>query len=245
MGTLTEILEDVGFEDVIQAAGEGGWIQIIFPFFLVYAIVFASSNKIEILEGRKGVRVFISLIIAFFAVTFPVGTHNCDSPLSDVNFIDSDYNFSSKGCTVGDYMSMLFPGISIFAIAILGFYIVCGLLGFDLTKWVGGNSKNTTLLKIVGGIGILIVAMYFLQAFGFIENSDDDTFGFLWKSNCTGDDCGILKDPLLWMIIIFFIFFKYVSDEGAYIWVENTSSGERKKWAKDKDIEEGWKEVRS
>jgi hypothetical protein len=218
MGTIAETLSKLELKEFVESLAKGGWIQIIFPFLLIYAIIFTASKKIKLFEDKKGVRVLISFVIAFFAITFPVGDgYTCNSPLKDLEFARSyNYNYanSGQGCTVGDYMSMLFPGVSIFAISILGLYIVCGMLGIDLTEFVGGT-RNSTLLWILGSIGFLMVGAYFLQAFGFINTDDsNDLVHFFWNSDDScGDDCGILKDPLLWMLIIFVFLFKFMSDD--------------------------------
>ena len=196
-------LEDLNLMEFFQFLGDYGWIQILFPFLLVYALVFTITAKVGIIKKKKGVRMLVALVIGFFSVTFPIGnTTSCDSPLQDAGF-----NFSSpmfgNGCTLGDYMALLFPGVSVFSLMVLGLYIVCSILGVKINEIFGtDNDKNKFVTPVIVLIGVLIIGTYTLQIFDLIEDDGEDN-----------EIIQLLKDPLLWILVIFFLLFKYISSE--------------------------------
>ena len=57
MATVSDALSDVDFGDFIDALWDGGWYQYVFPFLLVYAVVFTILNYIELFEDKKPVRI--------------------------------------------------------------------------------------------------------------------------------------------------------------------------------------------
>ena len=53
MGTVSEVLSDLQFKEFIEALLKGGWIQVIFPFLLVYVITFTALREVNILGDKK------------------------------------------------------------------------------------------------------------------------------------------------------------------------------------------------
>ena len=206
MSELLNQLKEIKINEFFDFLLSNGWIQILFPFLLTYAIVFSVSRSISFMEDRKGVRVLVSVIISFFAVTFPVGdATTCDSPLQKSTSTTSFTNpmFNTQGCTLGDYMSLLFPGVTILSMMILGIYIIAQLVGVDLAKMFGDtNDKNKVVPFILIGIGALMIGYFTLQSLGFIEEDDNDSSSF-----------DILKDPLLWTLIVFGLIFYFVGGD--------------------------------
>ena len=205
-------LEDLNLMEFFQFLGDYGWIQILFPFLLVYSLVFTITSKVSIIEDKKGVRMLVALIVGFFSVTFPIGnTTSCDSPLQDAGF-SFDSPMFGNGCTLGDYMALLFPGVSVFSLMVLGIYIVVSMLGFDLSSIFTKGEHNALVVAGISLIGVLIIGTYTLQTFGLIEDDGEDN-----------EIIQLLKDPLLWILVIFFLLFKFISSD------DDNSNGKKKK----------------
>ena len=209
---MSELLTQLGKIDIggfFDFLLSNGWIQILFPFLLTYAIVFSVSQSISFMENRKGVRVLVSVILSFFAVTFPVGdAGTCDSPLQSSTSTSKFTNpmFNTGGCTLGDYMSLLFPGVTIFSMMILGIYIIAQLLGVDLAKMFSKKEKKSFIVPyILVGIGALMIGYFTLQSIGFIPESTSNS-----DSNSFFD---ILSDPLLWTLVVFGVIFYFVGKD--------------------------------
>lgn len=148
MSTLSDWLGDIDFySDVIAPLQDGGWFEFVFPFLLVYAIVITILNNVEIFSEKKSTRVVIGLVVALFAIAFPI---------------------TDDGITLGMFLMALFPGVTAFSLGILALYIVAAMLGVDLMKFFGKDSQENQWLKYVfGAIGILVVAYYYAKGFGW------------------------------------------------------------------------------
>ena len=196
-------LEDLNLIEFFQFLGDYGWIQILFPFLLVYALIFTITAKVDIIKKKKGVRMLVALVVGFFSVTFPIGnTTSCESPLQDAGFSFSSPMFGN-GCTLGDYMALLFPGVSVFSLMVLGLYIVFSMLGIKIDQLFGKNNKGSKwITPVIVLIGVLIIGTYTLQVFDLIEDDGEDN-----------EIIQLIKDPLLWILIIFFLLFRYISSD--------------------------------
>ena len=194
MSVILDFFRDIGFDRLIHALYDGGWFTIIFPFLLVYAIVFTilTKAKIQALDNKPTI-IIIALVFSLFAVTFPI-TGNpgafCVTSNSIVN---------PCGSTLGYLMASLFPGVSAFAIVILSLYIVAAMLGFRLLDIFGEN--KTWVQYVLGGIGILVVLYYTLLGFGW---SGFESVGGNWFLS-------ILTDPLLYILLVFGLLFFWIS----------------------------------
>ena len=200
MGVLTDRLSDLDFQNFLGALFDGGWFDFVFPFLLVYAVVFTILEKVHIFENKKSVRIIIALIFAIFAISFPI-----TGDLNSCSIPNYGQGYYSGGCeTLGSMMMILFPGVSVFAIGILSLYIVVAMLGIDLTDFLDGEKKDY-IKYILGGLGFIVVLYYYAKGFGWIGFDDDN---WLW-----GYD-GILRDPLLYILAVFgFLFFWISSDD--------------------------------
>ena len=190
MATVSDALSDVDFGDFIDALWDGGWYQYVFPFLLVYAVVFTILNYIELFEDKKPVRVIIALVFALFAIAFP---------------ITGDGDCVGRGCgeTLGDLMMALFPGVSAFVVAILALYIIAGMLGVDLADFLGTGEKPNVISYVLIGLGVLVVIYYFAMGFGWGGFGDS---GGIW-----GDIEDFFSDPFLYIIILAGLFFWWIS----------------------------------
>lgn len=194
MSQITDFFSDIEFYDIIQVLLEGGWYHYLFPFLLIYAVVLTILNKADIFKKNKATRVIIALVFALFAVAFPITDNNCYA---------SGYGGITPGCTVGDFMVVLFPGVTAFTIGILALYIVAAILGVDLMRILGENEKSQQIMKyILGGLGLIVVLYYYAKGFGW-EGLNSNFW--LWQ---------LLSDPFLYIIILFGVIFMWVSKDG-------------------------------
>lgn len=181
MGQVSNFFSSVNFNDIINPLVYNGWYQYLFPFLLVYAVVLTILNRVEVLKDNKATRVIVALVFGLFSIAFPI---------------------SNDGRTLGEFLMILFPGVTAFTMGILALYIVAAMLGVDLISLLGKDDKNKQIMKyILGGIGLIVVAYYYAKGFGWYGL--DSNF-WLWR---------LLSDPLLWIIIIFGAIFYWISSE--------------------------------
>jgi hypothetical protein len=188
---ILDAISSVDFYSFIYSLIDGGWIEFFFPFLLIYAIVLTIMNRAEVFKGNKATRVIIALVFALFSVSFPI-SRTCNL----------DVTLSLGYCTLGSYMTALFPGVSLFAIGVLCLYIIAALLGKDLTSFLGKD--NPAVVYVLGGIGALIVLWQWASAFF------DFGYGYgyydFWLLR-------LLQDPILYIVILFIVLFWWISKE--------------------------------
>lgn len=189
MGALTNKLSEVDFVGFITALYSGGWYDFVFPFMLVYAIVFTILQKVKIID-KKSVKVVIALVFALFAVAFPING-NLDCGVNST----SGGGYNADCPTMGSLLMSLFPGVTAFAFGVLALYIVIAMLGVDLTEFLGGDFNNY-VKYIIGGIGAFVVIYYYAVAFGWNGFDSGGTFDWLWGDN------GLIWDPMLYILAI-------------------------------------------
>jgi len=197
MATISNFFANLRFDQLLAGLYQGGWYQYVFPFMLVYAVVFTILNKVTLFEDKKPVKIVIALVFALFAIAFPVtgDSYTCGINLS----VNPTY-----GCeTLGDLMMVLFPGVTAFAIGVLSLYIVAAMLGLDLMNFLGTEKDNKILKYILGGLGLFVVIYYYARGFGWFGFQSSQTF---WLTS-------LLGDPMLWILIIFGLFFFWVTGD--------------------------------
>jgi uncharacterized membrane protein YfcA len=158
MTTLSDVLDDFDFrDDFLEPLIDNGWLEFLFPFLLIYAIVITILNNVPMFEDRKPVKVIISLVIALFAIAFPL---------------------TDDGITMGEFMAELFPGVTAFTIGILALYIVAAMMGVDLMKFFGDSKKDPWIKYVLGAVGVLVVVYYYAKGFGYdgFEGSELEEF---------------------------------------------------------------------
>lgn len=189
-GPISDYLADVNFESFIDIMKDGDWFKYFFAFLLIYAIVFTILEKVKIFKdeegksNKKAVRIIIAFIFSLFAVAFPV---------------------NDNGDFLGDVIATLFPGVGVFAMGILGLYIVAAMMDADLFSFLDGtdNKYNKYIKWVLGGIGTLWVVYYFGSGMGYWED-DSLTNNFL---------VDILKDPFLIIIVIVVLLFYWINSD--------------------------------
>jgi len=186
---ILEFFSSPEFVGLVEALVSGGWIQFIFPLLLIYGIVFAGLSQVRFFASRKGFRVIFSIIIAFFGVAFPIAdSSSCsNSPLTNsINFVGIN-----DGCTVGDFMAVLFPNVSIIAILIISVLIVLGLLGIDIEKYIyrEGNATKGLNWWVIGPLLIFSLLLILVNFLGLYGLTDGD-FDFL--ADISSGDIGVI-----------------------------------------------------
>jgi len=216
MAVLSNFFANIRFDEFIYALYQGGWYQFVFPFMLVYAIVFTILNKVDLFEEKKSVKVIIALVFALFAIAFPItgDAQSCGISVS---------TYSNYGCeTLGDLMMTLFPGVTAFSIGILSLYIIAAMLGVDLMKFFVDNKKDNFIRYILVALGVFVVVYYYARGFGWLGFNSSSTWWVL----------DLFKDPLLYILIIFGLFFFWVTKD------DETSSKKPSKITRSEEFKE-------
>lgn len=185
------MLGNLDFRNLLIDLEQYGWFQYVFPFLLVYAIVFTILNQVKLFEERKSVRIIIALVIALFAIAFPITG----------DAVSCGIGGGGTTCqTLGDFMMALFPGVTAFTMGILALYIVAAMLGVDLMKFFEGEKENKWIKYILGGLGVFVVVFYYAKGFG-------------WTGLEGSFIADIFSDPLLYIIILFGVIFYMITKE--------------------------------
>lgn len=193
MATLSDWLDDFDFaRDLIDPLFDNGWFHYLFPFLLVYAILITILNQIPMFKDRKPVKVIIAVVVGLFAIAFPITDGSCSSPYGG--------SYVAGGCTLGDLMMVLFPGVTAFSLAILCLYIVAAMMGFDLMDFFGYYRDNNIVKYILGALGVIVVAYYYAKGFGWDG----------WEGSAIEE---FFEDPLLYILIVGGLVFWFITKE--------------------------------
>lgn len=200
MSTLSNALVNIRFDQLANDLLFGGWFHYLFPFLLIYAIVFTIMNQVEVFKKNKATKIIIAFVFASFATVFPISdSHRCVSYGPTL----------LPGCSLGDFMIALFPGVTAFTLGILALYIVAAILGVDLIKILGGDRENTNImLYILGGLGAIFVIYFFGKGFGWWGYGDYGVLNWLLGPG------GFLRDPLLYILAVGGFLFYWISSDG-------------------------------
>lgn len=188
MGEVSEFFRDVDFKSFLDALESGGWFEFVLPFMLIYAVVLTILNKVELFKDKKPVRVIIALVFGLFSIAFEIP--------------------GSGNETLGDLMMALFPGVSAFTVGVLALYIVVAMLGVDLTKFFGdGEDNNKFIMYILGALGLIVVIYNYGVGLDWWGDGNYGIWDWLIGPG------GLLRDPLLYVLILFGAFFFWVTKD--------------------------------
>jgi hypothetical protein len=149
--SFNDAIANVEIEEFLFMLFDSGYYDILFPFLIVYAIIYAVLSKVQLFQSKKtgkpisSVLTIISLVISWFGVTFEV----------------------SEGYSIGNFMMMLFPNISALTIGILMLYFVGSLVGKNYFKGVFDKKTSAFVTLAIGGIGLGAVVFYTGIVMGF------------------------------------------------------------------------------
>jgi hypothetical protein len=160
----SDFLRDLNFYDVFDVMLNEDYFTIIFPFLLIYAILYTVFSRLSIFKNKKTnkpnkpVAIILALIVTLFAVVFEI----------------------SPGYTISRLIAEMFPNISAIGIGIVILYILGGLFGKNFFKGLFSKSQSSIFTFIVGGIMFGMVIYYVGIATGFLEREALDT-GSMWN----------------------------------------------------------------
>ncbi len=196
MASISNWLSEVDFYGFLFNLEQNDWFAYVFPFLIVYTVIFAVLGKVDLFKDKKSAKVVIALVFSLFAIAFPISDESSCGIYGGGHALNGD-------CSLGDLMMSLFPGVTVFSVGILGLYLVAAMLGVDLMKILGEDENDQKIIRLVlGAVGLIIVIYYFARGFGW--------------SGFGGTGGGIeefFTDPLLYMIIVFGLFFYYVGKD--------------------------------
>lgn len=150
VNSLTDSIRDINFFDIFQIFFDKNYYELLFPFLLLYALFYTVLGYVGIFKNkqgqpRKAVIVVISLIIAFYGITFEIST----------------------GYTIGTLMMMMFPNISTLTILVLSLYVAGSIFGFDFFSGLFRKDHSAYMYMAVGVIGLGSVIYYVGIVMGF------------------------------------------------------------------------------
>jgi len=151
MSTIGNFLTSINFFELQNTFLENSYYDILFPFLLVFALLYSVLGNIKLFQSKKTKKPYksavfiVSLITSFYGISFE----------------------TSPGYSVGKLMMMLFPNISALTIGILTIYIVGAILGKDFFKGLFSKKHSSWIYMTTGGIGLGAVLFYVGIAMGF------------------------------------------------------------------------------
>ncbi|NQZ85160.1 MAG: hypothetical protein HRU03_05570 [Nanoarchaeales archaeon] len=196
MASISNWLSDLDFYGFLSTLETNDWFAYVFPFLIIYTVIFAALKNVKLFEDKKSAKVIIALVFSLFAIAFPISNESYCGIYGGGHAINGD-------CSIGDLMMSLFPGVTAFSIGILALYLVAAMLGVDLMKILGDDEKDQkTIRLILGAVGLLVVIYYFARGFGW------DGFG-----GTGGGISEFFTDPLLYILIVFGLFIFYIGKD--------------------------------
>ncbi len=162
---MTDILDTISSlnpKDLFQIFFDNGYYEVLFPFLLIFALLYTILPYVGIFRSKKTGRPYkaaifvISLFISFYAVGFEI----------------------SEGYTMGKFMMMLFPNISSLTIAILAFYIIAAITGKDLFGGMFEKKYSSYLFMFMGAfaLGAIIYFLGIVAGFWDFNYSGENTY---------------------------------------------------------------------
>lgn len=171
------------FKDLIKGLNNWGFIDVLFPFLLVFAIVFAVMEKTKIFgEDKKNIHVMIALIIGLSVVVphIIMGTSN-----------PGDARLTNGLPDAVEMINISLPQIGIIAVAFVMLLILVGIYG---SQWMGNSLAGW--MALISAIAVIVI---FGGAAGWWESIE-------WLYDFFGDEAlSVFIMLLVTGLIIWFI----------------------------------------
>ncbi len=130
------VFEGADFTSMIKSLEDMGFYEVMFPFLLIFTILFAMLEKIKLFgKDTKNINIIVAMIIAFFVVRVPA---------------------------IIETMNQFLPKVSMLVLVLLMFLLVLGIFGTKAEGW-GGIPFFIAMVSAV--IGIFWAIMSSLPAF--------------------------------------------------------------------------------
>jgi hypothetical protein len=134
------------FQQTIYGLEQYGLTDVLLPFLLIFAVVFAILQKVKIFgSDKKNINVILSLVIGLLVV---------------IPHVTNSY---PEGQDVVEIMNKAIPNVSIILVAIVMLLILVGVFG---TEW---NIAGTGFATWVAFLSFLVVAYIFGRAAGWFN----------------------------------------------------------------------------
>ena len=131
----------------VHLSSSDSFSLFIFPFLLLFAVIFTALQRVSLLKSNKASVFVISFILSFAGVYFK----------------------TPSGNRLGHLMMKLFPNISVLSIGILALYVVGAVLGQDFFKGVFQKDTSSYIYQAVGVLGLGSIIYFVGDHFGFFK----------------------------------------------------------------------------
>jgi hypothetical protein len=162
-------------QDVIYALESYGLTDVLLPFILVFTLVFAIMQKVQLLgPGKKNLNVVVALIMALLVIIPHV----------------------VPGTGIPDVVNIInraLPQVSILVVAIIMVFLLIGLFGGKV-EWMG-----TTISGWIAILAFVFVAIIFANAAGWLPYFDR------WRWYLGDETISLLLIVAVFGLIIWFI----------------------------------------
>lgn len=126
------VLENVDFTGMIKTLEQMGVYEVIFPFLLIFTIMFAILQKIKLFGAdTKNINIVIAVIIGFFVVRVP---------------------------TIVATINQFLPKVSMLVLVLLMFLLVLGIFGSGESSGWTGWPFFIGMIGAVVGIGWAVIS---------------------------------------------------------------------------------------
>ena len=133
------------FQDAIVQLYDLGFLDVVLPFILIFAVVFAALRTTKILGDEKRIHAVIALVMGFTVV------------------IPHALGLYPEGRDVVDIINRALPNVSVVLIALLMVLVILGIFGTNVS--LAGTSFGGFILIVA----ILFVAGIFGSAAGWFQ----------------------------------------------------------------------------
>ena len=193
------------FEDAIIQLENLGLTDVILPFLLIFVIIFAILQRVQILgDDSKNMNTILALIMGLLVV---------------IPHVTGDY---PGGADPVEILNSALPSVSLVIVAILMFFILAGAFGLDSIGL--GNKSSKTLVAI---FAIAVVGWIFGNSAGWWGNGLPAWLDFLTNPDFQAAIVMILVFGLIIMFVTGGGTTKTQSDSGgAFLrWLDDAASG--------------------
>jgi len=151
VSSFYRLFQEVNFYDYHNLLINSQYYELIFPFLLIYAVLYSALIRIKIFRSKKtqeplkSVVSIVSLIVSLYGVKYE----------------------TSAGYSVGSLLMMMFPNVSAITIGTLCLYIVGSLFGKNFFYGIFRKDIDAFAYYAVGAVGLGAVVFYTGIVMGF------------------------------------------------------------------------------
>lgn len=164
INSILGALSGLDFYEYHRMLLDSNFFTVIFPFLLVYAVISTALTYTKFMKNKKtgkpykAVITVISLVVAFYGVSFEI----------------------SPGHSLSSLLMVMFPNVSAMTLGFLMMYIIGAIFGFDFMNGLFRKDISAYILFAFGAIGLMSVIYYVGISMGFWNLNPFDTFS-MWN----------------------------------------------------------------